>query len=109
MEKGNLRSPLILFNRTLSKATALSAQLPAGTTTIASSIDSAVAQADIIFTCLSDDAAVLNVFAAALIGDVRGKLFVDCSTVHPDTTEHLTRVAEAQGAEFVACPGMWAL
>ncbi|EHL01616.1 putative Uncharacterized oxidoreductase yfjR [Glarea lozoyensis 74030] len=41
---------------------------------------------------------------SALKGDVKGKVFVECSTVHPDTSEALaTKITEA-GAEFVACP-----
>ena len=38
-------------------------------------------------------------------GDVRGKLFVDCSTIHPDTTDIVAKSIEARSAQFVACPG----
>src|SRR4051812_7966829 len=40
----------------------------------------------------------------ALKGDCKGKLFVDCSTVHPETTASLAKKLTSAGAEFVACP-----
>lgn len=81
VEKGDLGKPLIIFNRTRQRATDLNAKLPAGTTTIAASVEEAVAKADIIFTCLGDDAAIKETITTAMKGDVQGKLFVDCSTV----------------------------
>jgi len=72
--------------------------------TCASSIDEAVSKADIIFTCVGDDAAINNIVDAALKGNIKGKLFVDCSTVHPDTSEELAKKITEAGAEFVACP-----
>lgn len=36
-------------------------------------------------------------------GDIKGKLYVDCSTVHPDTSKAVSeRIIEA-GGEFVSC------
>ena len=52
-----------------------------------------------------DDAAVKENVATMMKGDVKGKLFVDCSTIHPDTTNMIARDIEAQSARFVACPG----
>ena len=104
VEKGQLDQPLIIFNRTQQRATDLNAKLPSGQSTVAVSLDEAVAKADIIFTCLGDDAAITDTITAAIKGNVKGKLFVDCSTVHPDTTNMLARIIQAQGAEMVACP-----
>ena len=74
---------------------------------IATSLQEAVDAADIIFTCLGDDMAVSCTIITALEGgDVKGKIFVDCSTVHPTTTKELTERINARGAEFVAMPGM---
>lgn len=106
VEKGDLDKPLIIFNRTTKRATDLQAKLQEGKTTVVESIEDAVAKADIIFTCLGDDAAITDTITTALKGNVKGKLFVDCSTVHPDTTNKLSRSIEEQGAHFVACPGM---
>lgn len=105
VEKGDLEKPLIIFNRTQKRATNLEAKLPPGKSTIASTLDEAVAKADIIFTCLGDDAAIKDTIAAAVKADVSGKLFVDCSTVSPDTTNSLAKDIEEKGAEMVSCPG----
>lgn len=104
VEKGQLGKPLIIYNRTEKRASDLSKSLPAGKSTVASTVEEAVSKADIIFTCVGDDAAINQTIDAALKGDSKGKLFVDCSTVHPDTTEGLAKKITAAGAEFVACP-----
>lgn len=104
-EKGDLDKPLIIFNRTNKRATDLQKKLPSGKSNVASSIEETVAKSDIIFTCLGDDAAVKETVETAIKGDVKGKLFVDCSTVHPDTTNMLAKSIEDKGAHFVACPG----
>lgn len=104
VEKGQLDKPLVIYNRTQKRATDLSNALPSGKSTVSSSIGDAVSKSDIIFTCVGDDAAINDTIDAALQGNVKGKLFVDCSTVHPDTTEGLAKKLVGAGAEFVACP-----
>jgi len=104
VEKGDLDKPLIIFNRTRKRATDLNAKLPLGKSTVAPSLDEAVSKADIIFTCLGGDAAIIDTISAAIEGNVKGKVFVDCSTVHPDTTNMLAKSIQGQGAEMVACP-----
>ena len=104
VEKGSLDKPLIIFNRTEKRATDLSKSLPDGKSTVSTSIEDVVSRSDIIFTCVGDDTAVNDSINAALQIDVTGKLFVDCSTVHPDTTEALAKKITEAGAEFVACP-----
>lgn len=104
VEKGDLDKPLIIFNRTNKRAVDLSQKLTPGKSTVASTIEEAVSKSDIIFTCVADDAAIRETIDSALKGNVKGKLFVDCSTVHPDTTNALAKKITASGAEFVACP-----
>ncbi|KAI9718675.1 MAG: hypothetical protein M1828_006610 [Chrysothrix sp. TS-e1954] len=104
VEKGNLSKPLIIFNRTQKRADDLSEKLGAGKTKVGSSVDDAVSRSDIIFTCLGDDSSINDVIATAMQSDVKGKLFVDCSTVHPDTTKTLNKIVTGKGARFVACP-----
>ena len=58
---------------------------------------------DIIFLCLGQGIAVQDALAQATRGDVKGKLFVGCSTVHPETTDKVAKAVEAKGAYFVAC------
>ncbi|CZT08270.1 related to gamma hydroxybutyrate dehydrogenase [Rhynchosporium agropyri] len=104
VEKGQLDKPLIIFNRTEKRATDLNKALPSGKSTVASSIENLVSKSDIIFTCVGDDHAINDTIDAALKSSVEGKLFVDCSTVHPDTTEGLAKKITEAGGEFVACP-----
>ena len=105
VEKGDFDKPLIIFNRTQQRAVDLVSKLPPGKSIAASNVEEVVSRADVIFTCLGDDAAITNTISTALRGHVKGKLFVDCSTVHPDTTNLLATKIQEQGAEFVACPG----
>ncbi|KAI9841959.1 MAG: hypothetical protein M1837_000279 [Sclerophora amabilis] len=106
VEKGNLESPLILFNRTRKRAEELSAALPAGRTAVAKDIREVINNADIIFTCLSDDTAILDLFGYLVQNaQLSNKTFVDCSTVHPDTTNKVAKMLiEECNASFVACP-----
>ena len=104
VEKGDLDKPLLIFNRTVKRANDLNSKLPSGTSTVASTLDEAISQADIIFTCLGDDTAILDTIGTATKANIKGKLFVDCSTVHPNTTNQLAEAIQSQGAAFVACP-----
>jgi 3-hydroxyisobutyrate dehydrogenase-like beta-hydroxyacid dehydrogenase len=74
---------------------------------IVQSIGELVQQSNVIFSCVADDAAISSTYETALRdgGDVKGKLFVDCSTVHPDTTTKLEEMVTTKGANLVASPG----
>lgn len=96
--------PLQLFNRSPARSALFVQKHPEHSITIAESVAAATAAADIIFTCVGDDAAINSIFEAALAADAKGKLFVDCSTIHPDTTAALSAACEKSGARFVACP-----
>ncbi|CAN8102965.1 unnamed protein product [Discula destructiva] len=105
-EKGNLDSPLLIYNRTKQRATDLSAKIAPGKCAVADSLEAAAAQADVIFICLANDKAVtetVDALAKAAAG-IQGKIVVDCSTIHPDTTEAVAKTLTSKGAEFVACP-----
>jgi 3-hydroxyisobutyrate dehydrogenase-like beta-hydroxyacid dehydrogenase len=102
VEKGNLDKPLILYNRTLQKAQDHSSKI--GNSTVASSIQDATSKADIIFFCLGEDPSVLETLEEILKVDVKGKIIVDCSTVHPDTTMQEAKMVSDKGGSFVACP-----
>jgi 3-hydroxyisobutyrate dehydrogenase-like beta-hydroxyacid dehydrogenase len=105
VEKGNLDKPVLIYNRTTARAERLTSDLPSGKTKVAKTIEEAVNSSDIIFTCVGDDKAIEETIETALKGSAKGKLFVDCSTVHPDTTDKLAKTINGAGAEFVACPG----
>ncbi|KAF4125302.1 Pyrroline-5-carboxylate reductase [Geosmithia morbida] len=104
VEKGNLSGPLLVYNRSTKRATDLSAALAPGKTKVVESLPEGVADADIIFSCLANDQAVQDYIGQAAKGDIKGKLFVECSTIHPDVTEEVARTILAAGAEFVAAP-----
>ena len=103
-EKGDLESPLIVFNRTAKRAADIASAL-GSKVQVAETIEDAAKRASMIFICLGDDAAVSETVEKILQQDVTGKLIVDCSTVAPDTTNRLAAKINAKGAEFVACPG----
>ncbi|KAF1926393.1 uncharacterized protein M421DRAFT_422731 [Didymella exigua CBS 183.55] len=104
VSKGSLDKPLILYNRTQKRSDDLSAKLGSSKTKVATTIPEAVKDSDIIFICVGDDAAVNDTVDTILTEDVNGKLIVDCSTVHPDTTNALEKKITAAGAEFVGMP-----
>ncbi|KAF2763020.1 hypothetical protein EJ05DRAFT_471969 [Pseudovirgaria hyperparasitica] len=103
VEKGNLDKPIIIYNRTKKRADDLAAKLDQKVV-VASTVEEAVQSSDVIFTCVGDDAAINDTIDTALKQNVKGKLFVDCSTVHPDTTDALGKRITEAGAEFVASP-----
>jgi len=58
------------------------------------------AAADVIFTVVTDDAAMREIFTpGALLKDATGKLFVNCATVSPEVHQEVERRAEAAGAQ----------
>ena len=60
-----------------------------------------------VITIVTDAAAVDQVFdgpSGLLAGDVRGKLFIEMSTVRPETEVALADKVAAAGADFVECP-----
>lgn len=99
------QSSLTLYNRTTARATSHAEKL-AGKATVASSLSDAVNAADLIFICVGDDPAIDAIVGAILADktDLSSKTFIDCSTVHPDTSRRTEAAFAARGAGFVACP-----
>src|SRR5256714_7110713 len=86
-----------VWNRTTDKARALGLDVA----------DSATRLADVsetLISILTDAAAVESVYGQLLAGDVKGKLFIEMSTVRPDTERRVAKQARAKGAAFVECP-----
>ncbi|KAF6821612.1 6-phosphogluconate dehydrogenase 2 [Colletotrichum sojae] len=104
VEKADLDQPLLIYNRTLKRATDLSQDLPQGKTEVAQSLSKAIGQADIIFSCVADDKAVEDVFTTAAEATIEGKVFVECSTIAPETTEAAAQSVLGKGAEFICAP-----
>jgi len=107
VQNGRLEKPIILWNRTFATATEHAARL--GHAEAVPTPEDAVARADVVWSCLSGQQAVLECFEKILAGDVRGKLFVECSTITPEATDKLAKQVLDKGGEFVAMPGMCTL
>ena len=94
---------LVVWNRSAGKAQAL---LDRGAVWAATPQE-AVSKVDLTLSMLTDAAAIENTYAGvngALTGDVKGKLFVDMSTVRPETSIHLNSKVVAVGAALLECP-----
>lgn len=102
VEKGSLDKPLLLFNRTTSKAEDLSKKL--GNSAVESTVNDLVDKSDIIFYCLGNDQSVLDQIDTILQTDVKNKIFVDCSTISPDSTKIENERITKAGGIFVAMP-----
>lgn len=94
---------VIVWNRSADKAKPLA---DAGAIVASSPADLA-AQAEAIVTILTDAGAIDAVYHGAsglLSGDVTGKLFIEMSTVQPETEVALADTVRSKGASFVECP-----
>jgi 3-hydroxyisobutyrate dehydrogenase len=65
------------------------------------------AQSDVIFTVVSDDAAMRQIFSGSsdnLLVNARGKLFVNCATISPGVHVEVEKLAQQAGAQAIeAC------
>ena len=96
--------PLTFFNRTISRGDPLReiGGHPA------SSVKDLASSSDIIFLCLSDDAALEATLDTLLDAssplDLSGKIVVDTSTVHPSSTTKANQRLAERGATLIAAP-----
>lgn len=94
---------VVVWNRTPAKAKALEA---AGASVVSTAAELA-GRCEIVITILTDAAAIDAVYGGdrgLLAGDVRGKLFIEMSTVRPGTEESLAARVRAKGAAMIDCP-----
>jgi 3-hydroxyisobutyrate dehydrogenase-like beta-hydroxyacid dehydrogenase len=107
--KAGLTHPLVIQNRTQQRAKDFAASLPnPAAVQVVATIDEAAKAADIVFTSLGEDADVQSLYESilkALGGSLAGKLFVETSTILPETTNAVAQQVTAAGGEFVAAPG----
>lgn len=95
--------PLCVYNRTASK----SQQLLAMGAQVAASPAEIAREADVIFTNVSHDQALLDVIAGpggVLEGVRPGVTVIDCSTVSPDTSRKVYAELEGRMADFLDAP-----
>jgi 3-hydroxyisobutyrate dehydrogenase len=94
---------ITVWNRSADKAKPIAA---AGAALAATPAELA-SKCEAIITILTDAAAIDAVYSGAsglLAGDVRGKLFIEMSTVQPQTEVALAAKVRAKGAALVECP-----
>src|SRR5438270_11386031 len=94
---------LTVWNRSSEKAKSLEAAGAA----LARSPGELAGKAEMVITILTDAAAVQAVYdgpSGLLSGSVSGKLFIEMSTVRPQTEIDLAARVRAKGAGFVECP-----
>lgn len=107
VNKANNTSPLIIYNRTRLRAEEHSVRI-GHSTVVAASLEYVVTNADIIWSCVQNQEAVEQIFAEILsltLRNLRGKLFIESSTIPPDATNHIAKQVLEAGGEFVAMPG----
>jgi 3-hydroxyisobutyrate dehydrogenase len=107
---GNIAARLIevghnvaVWNRSADKAKPLT---EAGAT-VAASPAGLARQCDVVITMLTDGAAIDEVYNGPnglLSGDVKGKLFIEMSTVPPTVETELAAKVRVKGATLVECP-----
>ena len=93
----------VIWNRSAEKAKPL---LERGASWAASPAEIA-AKSDIILSILIDDNAVRAVYdgtGGLFSGEIKGKLFVEMSTVSPALPQALAKTAKAKGAALLECP-----
>ena len=91
---------LSVWNRSPSKCEPLRARGAA----VAGTPAALAASSEIIVSMLSDDASVEHLFTGFLGADVAGKLFVEMSTLRPETMRGLAAKVSAKGGRFVDAP-----
>ncbi|PYI06855.1 NAD(P)-binding protein [Aspergillus sclerotiicarbonarius CBS 121057] len=93
---------LIYSNRTMARGDALKAL--GGTPE--TSFSKLVAQCGVIFTMVSNDSVLQQLVSSAIESghSLKDKIFVDCSTVHPETVGATVAKLKEKEADFLAAP-----
>ena len=93
----SLGNEVTLWNRSAEKARALGLK-------VADSPAALAGASETVISMLADAAAVDAVYARMLDGDVKGKLFIEMSTVRPENSKRTSSLVRSRGAAFVECP-----
>lgn len=88
---------MMVWNRTPDKARALGLRIAVTPAELASACEA-------VISILTDARAVDAVYGQMLSGDVKGKLFVEMSTVRPAVQQNLSSRVKQKGASLVECP-----
>ena len=88
---------MMVWNRTPDKARALGLN-------VADTLSRLADFSEIIVSILTDAAAVEQVYSQLLAGDVKGKLFIEMSTVRPDVQKKISSRVKLRQGIFIECP-----
>jgi len=91
-----------IYDRHAPSAQALALELGS---TAAATLPEVTAASDVIFTVVTDDAAMHGIFTGGeslLSGRAAGKIFINCATVSPGSHEEAAAAAKEAGAETLA-------
>ncbi|WP_077435946.1 NAD(P)-dependent oxidoreductase [Sphingobacterium sp. CZ-UAM] len=91
--------PLAVYNRNIARTTDFAAQ-----STVYSEVTDLIEASDVVFTMLTNDEAVEEVYGKILEQPISGKLFVDMSTIAQDVSINLANKVKAKGAAFLDAP-----
>jgi 3-hydroxyisobutyrate dehydrogenase-like beta-hydroxyacid dehydrogenase len=95
--------PLLAFNRTQVRAEALEKTHPVKAVT---SLEQVATQSDIIFSCLLNDAAVIETLDTLLPHLKSGSILVEQSTISPSLALEYAKKSKDVGVTYVSCPVM---
>lgn len=93
----SLGHEMMVWNRSADKARATG--LP-----VAATARELAERCEVVISILSDARAVEQVYGEMLAGNVKGKLFIEMSTVRPETQKQLSRKINSSAAQLVECP-----
>jgi 3-hydroxyisobutyrate dehydrogenase len=93
----SLGHEMMVWNRTADKARSLG--LP-----VAPTPQALASASEMIISILTDAKAVDQVYGEMLSGDVKGKLFVEMSTVRPQVQKDLNEKVKRKNATLIECP-----
>lgn len=91
--------PLAVYNRNIAKTRDFAAQ-----STVYSEVTDLIGASDVVFTMLTNDDAVEEVYSKILEQPISGKLFVDMSTIAQDVSINLANKLKSKGATFLDAP-----
>lgn len=90
---------LSVYNRTIEKAEEFKEK-----STVFENVSELVKNNDIIFTMLTNDAAVKAVYEEVLALDITGKLFIDMSTISPEKSNEISSAIKIKEGSFIDAP-----
>ncbi|ASK29207.1 2-hydroxy-3-oxopropionate reductase [Chryseobacterium sp. T16E-39] len=90
---------LSVYNRSVEKANDFKEK-----STVYTKVSELVENSDIVFTMLTNDTAVREVYEEIFMVNIHGKLFVDMSTISPEASNDIASAVKIKEAGFIDAP-----